>query len=369
MDAERTDRVWRAVQASPRPPRRAMWSAALVAAAAAAMVLVALVSRDERGSIRRADGSQLAVMRASESNERVELEEGSAIELADHSVLAPIANEGNALELELSGRARFSVTPGGPRRWTIHGALGEVVVLGTVFTVESSRDRLEVVVERGHVNVRSPLAVNGEVSLEAGMKIVLEPARPELTREDSLVDERFGETAIAPVSAPAVPARGRATPTPSRDQGQWLALAERGQAQEAYEAARSEAEQVVRAGSARERMVLADVARLSRHPRDAIAPLEAIVNEHAGSPEAPLAALTLARLLMDVLHEDDAAASLLARDLPRLRGSALDGELAARRCVTLVPSDRVGAEACLEELRQRNVPGRWLTTVERALEP
>ena len=54
-------------------------------------------------------------------------------------------------------------------------------------------------------------------------------------------------------------------------------------------------------------MLLADVARLSGHPREAVAPLERMIAEHPGDPRAPVAAVMLGRLEMDRLVRPERA--------------------------------------------------------------
>ena len=110
-------------------------------------------------------------------------------------------------------------------------------------------------------------------------------------------------------------------------------------------------------------LALADVARLSGHPREAVAPLERILTDFAHDPQAPLAAFALGRLELDALDRPRAAAaaleSALALGVPRsLREDvrarlveaherAGDGEgarAAARAYVRELPSGRHRAE-------------------------
>ena len=58
-------------------------------------------------------------------------------------------------------------------------------------------------------------------------------------------------------------------------------------------------------------LVLADVARLSGHATEAIAPLERILREFPRDPQAPLAALALGRLELDTLDRPAKAATAL----------------------------------------------------------
>jgi transmembrane sensor len=62
-------------------------------------------------------------------------------------------------------------------------------------------------------------------------------------------------------------------------------------------------------------LVLADVARLSGHAAEAVAPLERILRDFPGNPQAPLAALALGRLELDTLDRPAKAAGALNRAL------------------------------------------------------
>ena len=60
---------------------------------------------------------------------------------------------------------------------------------------------------------------------------------------------------------------------------------------------------------------LADVARLSGHPAEAVAPLQRIVDGFAADRQAPLAAFALGRLQLDDLDQPRAAAASFSRAL------------------------------------------------------
>ena len=55
-------------------------------------------------------------------------------------------------------------------------------------------------------------------------------------------------------------------------------------------------------------MLLADVARLSGHPLEAVEPLELAMTRHSSSSRAAVAAFTLGRLESDVLRRQGRAA-------------------------------------------------------------
>lgn len=62
----------------------------------------------------------------------------------------------------------------------------------------------------------------------------------------------------------------------------------------------------------KELLLAADVARLSHHPEQTIAPLERLLSAHPSDPRAPLAAFTLGRVLLDELGRPLAAAGAFA---------------------------------------------------------
>lgn len=54
-------------------------------------------------------------------------------------------------------------------------------------------------------------------------------------------------------------------------------------------------------------MLAADAARMSGHPEDALAPLNRVLRGHSSDPQAPLAAFTLGKILLDELGKPAAA--------------------------------------------------------------
>jgi transmembrane sensor len=60
-------------------------------------------------------------------------------------------------------------------------------------------------------------------------------------------------------------------------------------------------------------MDAADAARLSGHPSNAVRYLESVVDRHARSPVAPLAAFTLGRVYLDQLGQPSQAAAAFER--------------------------------------------------------
>jgi transmembrane sensor len=115
-------------------------------------------------------------------------------------------------------------------------------------------------------------------------------------------------------SAPAAP--------PPTEPDSWQALAHEGQFEQAYSlaygppaTAAHRAPPLLREREAGpgELLLLADVARLSHHPADAVAPLSRLLREHPADPRAPLAAFTLGRVLLDELGRPREAAQSFLR--------------------------------------------------------
>jgi transmembrane sensor len=96
----------------------------------------------------------------------------------------------------------------------------------------------------------------------------------------------------------------------------WRDFARRGRHEDAYAVLGSEG---LRHESKRlgvnDLLALADVARLSGHPAEAVMPLERVLSDFATDAQAPLAAFALGRLELDSLGHAQAAASAFRRAL------------------------------------------------------
>jgi transmembrane sensor len=128
------------------------------------------------------------------------------------------------------------------------------------------------------------------------------------------------EASHSPVDTPEATAATAVAATPRRDSaddaGVWRELARGGHHREAFAAlgAQGLLRETKRLGVG-DLLVLADVARLSGHAAEAVAPLERILRDFPGDPQAPLAALALGRLELDTLDRPAKAASALNRAL------------------------------------------------------
>jgi transmembrane sensor len=143
----------------------------------------------------------------------------------------------------------------------------------------------------------------------------------------------------------------------------WKTLADDGDFDAAYVEMR-------RSGALRDQpeelLVAADVARLSHHPSEAVAPLERLVRDHARDPRAPLAAFTLGRVLLEDLGRPHEAADAFVA-VSRL---APDGPLApdalAREVEAWSRAGETGrARARAEEYLRRFPAGSRVRSVHR----
>jgi transmembrane sensor len=159
-------------------------------------------------------------------------------------------------------------------------------------------------VTRGRVRVYGPLGaedvVAGQIKRFAR---ALAPAPGEASRP-----------AVKPVAAPhddaesARPARAKLR-RPASDTT-WRSLSQSGQYDAAFESLRRGS---VVDDEPEALMDAADAARLSGHPQNAVRYLASVVERHARSPVAPLAAFTLGRVYLDQLGQPDKAAASFER--------------------------------------------------------
>jgi transmembrane sensor len=251
---------------------------------------------------------------------KLEFTDGSRIDLAAGGRLAQLENTGRSVVFLLKGgHADFDVRPGGPRRWSIEAGIATVEVVGTRFAVTRTRDRVVVEVEHGTVLVRGERVTDRVQRLVAGDRLVVESEELAAAAPASATSggARQASSAPAPVNEPLRAAV--AAPPPANA---WRELAQEGAYAEAYRNLGAEGI----AGSSKtadleQLLALADVARLSGHPRDAVAPLERASREHADDPRAAMAAFMLGRVHLDSLQDPAAAVrafqAALAQKLPQ----------------------------------------------------
>ncbi len=328
FDEARIDAAIHRVRLAPRSrPRGAplmIGAGSLALAAAAALAFMFRGSLSE-GPIRLESGAVLTALSGQSASSEYLLDDGSRIRLDSNASIEALANDAHEVVLVARGTSTFDIRPHGPRRWTIECGLATVVVIGTQFTIERSPRRLRVSVDRGAVLVRGERVPEHARRLEAGDDIVItdEVVSTVAVHPPSLPENAATEQPIEPANEP--------TTEPSPPTRRWRELAAEGAWERAYAelGARGIVREAPRA-TVDDLLALADIARLSGHPADAVAPLERILREHASDPNAALAAFTLGRLESDHLGRRARAMRALERALELGLPAALRTDAIAR---------------------------------------
>jgi hypothetical protein len=183
------------------------------------------------------------------------------------------------------------------------------------------------------------------------------------SRLRSSVDRRgsaFPPNAVEAAAAPFAPSSASPLAQTGSPTSSWKDWAQRGQNAKAYaELGPGGIERAAQAAAVGDLLVLADVARLSGHPREAVNPLERVVQKHAGDSRAPLAAFMLGRVQLDSLGAPAAG----ARAFERAIALGLPGGLAEDAYAGVVESraragERSGARAAYAEYLAKYPGGR-----------
>jgi transmembrane sensor len=351
-------RMWRGIEE--RSARRSglglrPWMA-LPAAAVVVLALVFSLTRSTEDApapiaLTLKDGAPIPALRLAPVGEgaNLELTDGSRIHADPGTELEPLAVAPRELVLRLSsGNVTFDVVPGGPRRWIVEAGIARVEVVGTRFRVTRSARSVRVGVEHGVVLVRASSLPDGVASLRAGesVEVPAESSPPAPTRS----------------ATSAIPDAGsRLVKAPS-----WREQARLGKHAEAYGALGSEgfAREAERAATPDDLFTLADVARLSGHPGQAIEPLERFVARYPGDARASLAALTLGRIQLD-LGRSAAGAQSLQRALSMGVPGGLVEDVYARLVEAQVKSGQTAAaRVTADEYAKRFPNGRKKASIE-----
>jgi transmembrane sensor len=279
--------------------------------------------------------------------------DGSRLDVAPSARIEPLASTATDVVFRLvRGRVLFDVVPGGPRRFRIEAGIASVEVVGTRFVVDRAPERVRVEVERGVVLVRGATVPDGVSRVEAGASI----------------DVRTVTTpAPSTESAPVVDAGSAILVKQVAGRQAWRESANHGRYAEAYVSlGRGGVErETARADSVEELLALADVARLSGHPAEAVDPLERLLRDHASSPSAALSALTLGRIELSLERPGDAAKAL-ERALTLGVPEGLEEDVYARLVEAYARSGNAAAAAALARDYQRRFPaGRRAADVLR----
>ena len=267
----------------------------------------------------------------------VQLTDGSLAQALDaNSQLQLVTTQPDRVLIHLRGAASFHVQKNPKRLYRVETDRVAVEVLGTRFVVKERLDhRVHVEVSEGRVRVlwdKQQRELSAGTSGDFPESDAAASAEPRGTGSSETVDSA-GSSSDALVDGPSVvPAPAAPTVlTPSRvakiqalpsakllppgtmkDPVQpvesWQSLAEQGKFELAYA-------QAFVHGSPRdgeldpvELLLLADVARFSGHPSDAVPPLRRLLRVFPTDPRSPLASFTLGRILLDDLGQPRQAA-------------------------------------------------------------
>lgn len=377
-DEARVQRVWTEVVRRRRAPRAPNGRRTLALAVLVGLTILGIAGSvwDAEPSDRVAISPELRLVNDAPLPDRlrgeVRLSDASRVVVDEDARLDVLANDTRALGLALRrGRARFEVTPGGPRSWNVDAGAVSVQVVGTVFEVARSREGVAVSVERGAVLVRGASVPDRVQRLEAGQRLfVPSDAAPDplvTSTSDSTEDHARDDIDDALDDA----LDGAHEPQPTRE-APWRAELAQRRYDRAFEALGIDghARETRRARDVAALWELADVARFSGHPSEAAVPLRRLVEEHPNDPRAALAAYTLGRLELDVLGAPHAAAESFARSEALGLPEALREAAAASRVEALGRAGRRDdARVAAERYVIRHPEGARRVQVERWLTP
>ena len=350
-------------------PRRVLPLALVGATALAAVVLVGWRIHRDAGPLRFADGRELVAMDMGIMAGDIALSDGSTIRLSRGAHLEPLESSGTSFSaIVTQGRADFDVRPGGPRHWVIECGLATVEVVGTSFSCDRAPGRLRLVVKHGAVLVRGERVPDRARRLLAGesLELVEDARRPVPVSDDTFAKPGVAEPLADVAKGEEVRARGRVATVPS-----WRELARRGRHGEAFSALGTEGlRRESRHLGVDDLLALADVARLSGHPADAVVPLERILTDFAIDARAPLAAFALGRLELDSLGQAHAAATAFRKALSLGIPSGLREDVRARLVEAYVRSGDAGAARHAADAYMDEFPnGRHLHAIQGWLRP
>jgi transmembrane sensor len=283
------------------------------------------------------------------------LEDGSVVDLegADTVVETLETTTANTDLRVVRGSATFRVVHNPSRIFRVHAGGVTAEVVGTVFRVVRQAAEARVEVISGKVRV----SYDGqETVLSGGSSVTVADRKVE--------DATVAATPLAMPSADAKPMDPKAAPGAS-SQLPWRELARAAAFEQAYDSLQRAGRSDVR-DNPDDLLLAADVARLSRHPGEAVAHLRAVIARHRHDPRAPLAAFTLGRVLLESLGRPAEAATAF-RTAQELAPSGLLVEDALAREVEALSraGETAAAQARAELYVQRYPQGRKVSLVRR----
>jgi transmembrane sensor len=365
LPAQAMDRLWLRVRRAEaaRPRRRAtLW----LTSATAACVLLALSAYfwSRPSSLLLANRDALPARLSSQQPRTLPLADGSQVELGPEALLDVLQNNEHLFVVALrTGRARFSVVPGGPRAWRVECGPVSVDVVGTIFSVERSSSAVRVQVERGRVLVSGEGVPDRVTQLSAGKSILVPIASPLGPPIGGGVIGSAASPPTAPLPVPA-PAASAATGTPpavrtpaQQDSAAGIRMHSWSEPPPAGSAAPDAVDALLRQ---------ADAAAREGAPARAVSLLQRALAEHPRDVRAPLAQFTLGRLYLDSLGDPAKAVVFFTRAIQ----SGIPGPLAEDAHARLVQAfaragNRDGAARAAARYLARYPTGAHLQAVNR----
>ncbi len=311
FDSDDVERVHRRLKCSLRAPVRRRHSGLMFVAAVALLGVVSVGAWEltpgvpaaeaptaPPGPLLDVDRSQVFESAAAATQHReVRFDDDSTIALSPGTSIDALSNSGDELTLVMSsGTATFDVAPGGPRRWSIDASWLTVDVLGTRFSIERTASFVEVRVSRGLVRVHGARVPGGVRRLSAGASI----------RVQAPVVQAPAMQVVEPAEVPEIL---QVHEVREVRETRWRANVASGAYDQAFEQLerRGFAREVTAAQDAETLLLIADAARLSGHPRQAVEPLERLIRTYPRDRRAGLAAFTLGRIEHESLRRPAAA--------------------------------------------------------------
>jgi hypothetical protein len=359
VDEAALERTWRAIgERRSRPPVKRGWVAVgAVAVGAAAIALAWFVQPSpKRGAVSvTVDGEDLAQRLASHDPARpavFRLSDRSRIALSAGARVETVANTAERVRLVVrTGTARFEIAEQSGREWIIDGGGVLIVTRAAEFAVDRSETRVR-------VEVFDRELVVGDRVVQAG---------------------ETWETVTAPGGATAVTKTEAETATETEAEAAIETKSAIGMAMKSKSGARRRVTSAavlaahLDAGSGSQSqptvddlLALADAARADGRPRDAMASLRRIVEEHADHPDASVAGFTLGRVLLHELDDAAAAADAFERAIALgLPSSLIEAALAGAVEAHARAGDAAAAARRADEYRRRFPDGRHRARVDR----
>ncbi|MDD9939645.1 MAG: FecR domain-containing protein [Myxococcales bacterium] len=313
LDETRLARQWEAIKAAGLPDgggaRRRRTGGRLALALVGAVLLFVVTNPTTPEGLPSG-----AVVGSSDEPIAVALLDGSKVALARESQLKVVRGDGPLMEVELStGRARFDVAKKAGRRFDVRAGGVQVRVVGTRFEVVRTRDRVDVRVEEGIVEVfrihrgRGPgqdaLAPKMVKRLRAGESVSVEASETQAATEAKAEAETQSEVNADGQARTEVEASGQAQVEVAEEPPARPARPTNRSAKRARAHRKEKPHDDRAAAGAADLFRAASLARRAGRMREAAEAYEALLRLHPKDPRATLSAFELGRIRMDMLGD------------------------------------------------------------------